>query len=157
MSELNIRQERIKKGWTQEYVGKEVGISKVAIHDIETGKQKPSYGVLIKLLALFNVEHENISRLFAPVEETRTNSNTTEKPDPGDEPEGIAKEARNGVSHAKKAQGIVEVISKASAILNDHMKLTRLALDIGDDGEINDPEFRPVFADLAERVPETVK
>jgi DNA-binding XRE family transcriptional regulator len=50
---------------------------KQAIHDIETGKQKPSYDVLLKLLALFNVEHKNIFQLFAPVEnETPSNSNT---------------------------------------------------------------------------------
>jgi putative transcriptional regulator len=71
-----LRAERIRRGWTQKYVGHKVGVSKQTIHDIETGKQKPSYDVLLKLLALFNVEHENISRLFAPVEETQPNSNT---------------------------------------------------------------------------------
>ena len=68
MNELNIRQKRISWGWTQTHVGQKVGISKQAIHDIETGKQKPSYDVLLKLLALFNVEHKNIIQLFAPVE-----------------------------------------------------------------------------------------
>jgi DNA-binding XRE family transcriptional regulator len=71
MNELNIRQERIKRGWTQTYVGQQVGVGKVAIHDIETGKRKPSYDVLIKLLALFDVTH-NISELFAPVGDPRT-------------------------------------------------------------------------------------
>jgi putative transcriptional regulator len=82
MKHLNIRQERINKGWTQGQVGKQVGIGKVAIHDIETGKRKPSYSVLFKLLALFNVEHKEVSRLFAPVEETYTNSNTNETASP---------------------------------------------------------------------------
>ena len=70
MTTLNIRQERLNRGWTQAYTGQQVGVSKVAIHDIETGKQKPSYDVLLKLLALFNVEHKNIIQLFAPIEET---------------------------------------------------------------------------------------
>jgi hypothetical protein len=51
----------------------------------------------------------------------------------------------------------VEAILKAGEIMKDPMKLARLALDIGDNGEINDPEFRPIFADLAERVPGTVR
>jgi putative transcriptional regulator len=76
MDTLNIRQERIMRGWTQAYVGQKVGVSKQTIHDIETGKQKPSYDVLFKLLALFNVEHKNIFRLFAPVEDAQANSNT---------------------------------------------------------------------------------
>jgi DNA-binding XRE family transcriptional regulator len=76
MDTLNIRQERIKRGWTQAYVGQKVGVSKVAIHDIESGKQKPSYDVLLKLLALFNVEHKNISQLFAPVDSSQVDFNT---------------------------------------------------------------------------------
>lgn len=48
-----LRQERIKKGWTQEYVAKQIGITKGALHNIETGKRKPSYDVLVKLLDLF--------------------------------------------------------------------------------------------------------
>jgi DNA-binding XRE family transcriptional regulator len=92
MNELNIRQERIIRGWTQEYVGNQVGVSKQSIHDIETGKQKPSYGVLLKLLALFNVEHKNISQLFAPVEETHTNSTTGEAVKPSKTPAVAAAE-----------------------------------------------------------------
>jgi transcriptional regulator with XRE-family HTH domain len=76
MNALNIRQERIRRGWTQEYIGQQVGVSKVAIHDIETGKQKPSFDILLKLLTLFNVDHKNVSRLFAPAEETQPNSST---------------------------------------------------------------------------------
>lgn len=51
-----LRQERIKKGWTQEYVAKQIGITKGALHNIETGKRKPSYDVLVKLLDLFGYE-----------------------------------------------------------------------------------------------------
>jgi transcriptional regulator with XRE-family HTH domain len=52
-----MRQERLKKGWTQEYVGRQIGLTKVSIHDIETGKQKPSYDVLLKLENLFGKDH----------------------------------------------------------------------------------------------------
>jgi transcriptional regulator with XRE-family HTH domain len=69
MSILAIRQERIKKGWTQEYVGRQVGLTKVAIHDIETGRSKPSYDILLKLLALFDVKHDGITALFAETKE----------------------------------------------------------------------------------------
>jgi len=55
-----MRQERIERGWTQEYVGRHVGVSKVAIHDIETGKTNPSYGVLVKLEDLFNKPHREL-------------------------------------------------------------------------------------------------
>jgi transcriptional regulator with XRE-family HTH domain len=77
-----LRQERLNKGWTLEYVGQQIGVSNQAVSLIETGKQKPSYGVLLKLLTLFNVEHEKTFRLFAPVEETQVNFNTTGKEDP---------------------------------------------------------------------------
>ena len=57
MKQLRIRQLRVEKGWTQKQVGDEVRVSKVAIHDIETGKQKPSYDVLVKLENLFQKSH----------------------------------------------------------------------------------------------------
>lgn len=49
-----LRQERRRKGWSQDYVAKSVGISRVAIQQLETGKTKPSYDVLVKLLDLFD-------------------------------------------------------------------------------------------------------
>ena len=49
-----LRQERIERGWSQQYVAREVGVSRVAIHQMETGITKPSYDVLVKLLDLFN-------------------------------------------------------------------------------------------------------
>ena len=67
MKQLRIRQLRVEKGWTQKHVGDEVGVSKVAIHDIETGKQKPSYDVLVKLENLFHKSHRY---LLAQVDET---------------------------------------------------------------------------------------
>jgi transcriptional regulator with XRE-family HTH domain len=65
-----LRAERIKRGWTQEYVGRMIGVSKVTIHSIETGKRRASYNVLLELLSLFNVDPKNIIRLFTPVEST---------------------------------------------------------------------------------------
>jgi DNA-binding helix-turn-helix protein len=63
---LNIRQERKKHNWTQEYVANKVGVTKTAIHDIETGQRKPSYNVLVKLEDLF---HKNHRQLFAVVDD----------------------------------------------------------------------------------------
>lgn len=57
---LNIRQERINRGWTQEFVGKNVGLTKAAVHDIETNKHKPSYEVLVKLENLFEKTHREL-------------------------------------------------------------------------------------------------
>lgn len=64
---LNIRQERLKNKWTQEYVAQKIGLTKTAIHDIETGKQQPSYKVLVKLENLFKMSHR---KLFAVADET---------------------------------------------------------------------------------------
>lgn len=54
---LKIRQERLAKKWTQQFVADAIGVSKQTIHDIETGRRKPSYDVLVKLEDLFGVEH----------------------------------------------------------------------------------------------------
>ncbi|GHV34580.1 hypothetical protein FACS1894187_05440 [Synergistales bacterium] len=69
MQTTKLKQERLDRDWTLEYVGQQIGISNQAISQIETGKSKPSYDVLLKLLTLFDVEHKNISQLFAPVED----------------------------------------------------------------------------------------
>ena len=60
---LVIRQERINKGWTLEYVAKQIGITKSAFRLIETAKRRPSYEVLVKLEDLFGKSHRE---LFAP-------------------------------------------------------------------------------------------
>lgn len=67
MKQLGMRKLRIAQGLTQKQVGDIIGVSKVAIHDIETGKQKPSYDVLVKLENLFHQSHRY---LFAQVDET---------------------------------------------------------------------------------------
>ena len=66
MKNLRIRQERIRRDWTQEYVGQQVGITKTAVHDIEKGNRDPSYKVLCNLEKLFNLSHR---QLFAVADE----------------------------------------------------------------------------------------
>lgn len=61
---LMLRQERISRGWTQQYVAEKVGITKSAILLLETGKTKPSYEVLVKLENLFQMPHR---KLLAPI------------------------------------------------------------------------------------------
>lgn len=51
---LTIRQERLKRGWTQEYVAQQIGTTLSSVQKIECGNRKPSYNVLVKLLALFD-------------------------------------------------------------------------------------------------------
>ena len=53
---LAIRQVREKRGWTQKYVADKAGITQAMLQKIETGKRKPSYDVLVKLLDLFNYD-----------------------------------------------------------------------------------------------------
>ena len=75
MKQLNIRKERIKNNWTLEYVGKEVGLTKTAVHAIETGQRRPSFDILMKLCRLFNVPHKEIERLFTVADENNNLSN----------------------------------------------------------------------------------
>ena len=63
---LVIRQERISRGWTLEYVAKIIGLTKAAYRNIETGKRKPSQDVLFRLLDLFN--YSDPRELFREVE-----------------------------------------------------------------------------------------
>lgn len=64
---LNIRQERIKKGWTLAQVAQKVSVTAATIHDFESGRCKPSYDVLVKLLDLFG--YNDPRQLFAAVDE----------------------------------------------------------------------------------------
>lgn len=66
MKITRMRQERLEKGWTQQYVSEKIGVSKTSIHDIEILKQLPSYKVLVKLENLFNLNHRE---LFALVDD----------------------------------------------------------------------------------------
>ena len=64
---LMIEQERKGKGWTQKYVSEQLGITREAYSLIENNKRKPSYDVLVKLLALFG--YKDPRELFAEVPE----------------------------------------------------------------------------------------
>lgn len=66
--ELQIQQERKSHSWTQDYVAKQIGISSATICMIETGRRKPSYDVLIKLLELYG--YDDPRRLFATIDKT---------------------------------------------------------------------------------------
>lgn len=57
---LEIRNQRLEKGWTLEFVGQKVGVSKQAVSDIENNRRKPSYRVLVKLEDLFNRGHREL-------------------------------------------------------------------------------------------------
>lgn len=70
---MRIRQEREARGWTQEYVAQQIGLTKTSVHDIETGKQKPSYNVLVKLEDLFQRNHR---QLFAVVDDKANHTNS---------------------------------------------------------------------------------
>lgn len=50
---LMLSQERIKRGWTQDYVAQKCGVSYQTVCDWENSRRKPSYEVLVKLLDLF--------------------------------------------------------------------------------------------------------
>lgn len=62
-----LRQERIVRNWTLENVAKQIGITKATLQRIETGKRKPSYEVLVKLLDLFG--YDDPRELFAEAPE----------------------------------------------------------------------------------------
>lgn len=59
-----LQQERITRGWTQDFVAKQIGVKKTSVSMLETGQRKPSYDVLVKLLDLF--EYDDPRLLFAP-------------------------------------------------------------------------------------------
>lgn len=68
---LRLKQERVKRKWTQSFVSQKVGISEVAVLLLENGKRKPSYDVLVKLENLFHMNHR---KLFFEVDEEKTDS-----------------------------------------------------------------------------------
>ena len=57
MKELNMRVDRIDKGWTLEYVSDFLDIAKQFVHSLETGNSKLSYDVLCKMEELFKESH----------------------------------------------------------------------------------------------------
>lgn len=63
---LVLKQERIARGWTQEFVSQQIGTKKTTVSMLETGQRKPSYDVLVKLLDLFGYDDPRL--LFAPAD-----------------------------------------------------------------------------------------
>ena len=61
-----IRQERIKRGWSCEYVAEQAGLTAEAIRLIETGERNPSYPVLVKLEDLFQMNHRDLFGAATP-------------------------------------------------------------------------------------------
>ncbi len=61
-----LRQERKNKGWSQEYVARQAGITQTALQKIETGQRKPSYDVLVKLEDLFHMNHRTLFGAATP-------------------------------------------------------------------------------------------
>ena len=57
---LRIRQERLSRHWTQEFVANQAEITVPAVQYLETGKCKPSYDVLVKLEDLFQMGHREL-------------------------------------------------------------------------------------------------
>lgn len=57
---LNIEQERIKRGWTRQYVANQIGITAESIRLLELAQRKPSYEVLVRLEDLFGESHRDL-------------------------------------------------------------------------------------------------
>lgn len=55
-----IRAERIRRGWTQEFVARQAEITLSAYQKIETGRRQPSYRVLIRLEDVFGMTHREL-------------------------------------------------------------------------------------------------
>ena len=65
-----MRYERIKNGWTLDYVASQIGISNQAVSKIELQQTKnPSYIIIVKIENLFGLSHRE---LFSLVEDYNT-------------------------------------------------------------------------------------
>ena len=54
----NLRLQRIKKGYSQEYLGEQLGLSQVAYHKIENGKTKLQVKRLLELCMVLEIQVE---------------------------------------------------------------------------------------------------
>ena len=70
--ELKLKQERIKRNWSQDFVADKIGVTPEMIYYLETNQRKPSYEVLVKLENLSKKSHRH---LFAAADETPNLSN----------------------------------------------------------------------------------
>ena len=57
----SVRDFRAVKGWTQEELGRRLGVSRQAINAIETERHDPSLGLAFHIAALFG---EDVERVF---------------------------------------------------------------------------------------------
>ncbi len=61
-----LREFRTRSGWTQEDVGRRVGVSRQTIISLESGRYQPSLGLAFRLARAFGLSIED---LFLPEEE----------------------------------------------------------------------------------------
>ena len=57
---VNLRLQRTKKGYSQEYLGDQLGLSQYAYHKIENGKTKLHLNCLLKLCKLLEIEIQDL-------------------------------------------------------------------------------------------------
>lgn len=74
-----LRELRLKKGFSQEYVAKKVGRSDASIWTYEAGKGRPKDAVLHDLAFLYNVTVEEITGEVDPVPELSRNPLNTQE------------------------------------------------------------------------------
>ncbi len=72
---LTMRQERIRRGWTQGFVARQIGVSQQAVRQIECGQIKPSYAALIKLEDLFEMTHRQLFSIWEDEDNKGTKTN----------------------------------------------------------------------------------
>ena len=54
----NLRLQRIKKGYSQEYLGEQLGLTQYAYHKIENGKTKLQVKCLLELCMVLEIQVE---------------------------------------------------------------------------------------------------
>lgn len=55
-----LKQERLKRGWTQAYVAQKIGVQDRFYRHIEAETRNPSYETVKKLRTLFNIPDEEL-------------------------------------------------------------------------------------------------
>ena len=83
MSTTLMRNIRIAKGWTLQWVGDQIGLTRDAVNKIETGKRHPSYEVIIKLQTLFEEPIDLLLTKVTPNEKSFKQRQLNEAPPNG--------------------------------------------------------------------------
>ena len=65
---LQLWLERLSREWPREFVAEKAGVTSETIRLLESGKRKPSFDVLVKLLDLFG--YNDPRQLFAVADNT---------------------------------------------------------------------------------------